>query len=125
MLPSHALNHGTKTNAIEPALVEMREAMFGGKLTIAGHNTELLEEMRNYHRDEDFKIVKQLDDLISALRYAIASRRHGQAAVGLRGHRLRGPALCTAASSAQSTALAICPRTPNHADGGIDPFTGT
>ena len=88
----------------------MREAMFGGKLTIAGHNTELLEEMRNYHRDEDFKIVKQLDDLISALRYAIASRRHGQAAVGLRGHRLRGPALRTAASSAQSTALAICPR---------------
>jgi phage terminase large subunit-like protein len=79
MLAGHAINHGTKTNAVEPALAEMREMMFGGKLTIAGHNSELLEELRNYHRDEDFKIVKQRDDLVSALRYAVMMRRQGKA----------------------------------------------
>jgi phage terminase large subunit-like protein len=78
MLAGHAVNHGTRTNAVEPALAEMREMMFGGKLTIAGHNHELLEELRNYHRDEDFRIVKQRDDLVSALRYGVMMRRSGK-----------------------------------------------
>ena len=78
MMTGHAVNHGTRTNNIEPALEEMRELMFTGKLAIAGHNTELLDEMRNYHRDDDFKVVKQRDDLVSALRYAIMMRRHGK-----------------------------------------------
>ena len=52
--------------------------MFGGKFTIAGHNHELVDELRNYHRDEDFRIVKQRDDLVSALRYGIMMRRHGK-----------------------------------------------
>jgi hypothetical protein len=79
MLPKHAVNHGTQHFNVEPALEEMREMMFAGKMTIAGHNSELLEEMRTYHRDEDFRIVKQRDDLVSALRYAIMSRRQGRA----------------------------------------------
>jgi Terminase RNaseH-like domain len=78
MMADHAVNHGTKTNAVEPALEEMRQMMFEGKLTIAGHNNELIEELRNFHRDENFKIVKQRDDLVSALRYAIMMRRHGK-----------------------------------------------
>jgi hypothetical protein len=61
MLLGHAINHGTKTNAVEPAIEELRELMFDGKFSIAGHNTELFEEIRNYHRDENFKIVKQRD----------------------------------------------------------------
>ena len=77
-MPTHAVNHGTKLNNVEPALAEIREFMFAGKLTIAGHNHELLEEMRMYHRDEDFRIVKQRDDLVSALRYSIRMRRHGK-----------------------------------------------
>jgi hypothetical protein len=52
--------------------------MFSAKLKIAPHNGELLEELRNYHRDEDFRIVKQRDDLVSALRYAIMMRRSGK-----------------------------------------------
>ena len=40
-----------------PMLEEMREMLFGGKLTIAGHNHELFDEIRNYHRHEDFRIV--------------------------------------------------------------------
>ena len=52
--------------------------MFAGKLAIAGHNHELLDELRNYHRDDNFKIVKQREDLVSALRYAIMMRRSGK-----------------------------------------------
>ena len=79
MMATHAVNHGTKQNNLEPALEEMREPMFSGKLTIASHNTELLEELRSYHRDEDYRVVKQRDDLVSALRYAIMMRRSGRA----------------------------------------------
>jgi phage terminase large subunit-like protein len=78
MLPTHATNHGTKAFNVEPAIEEVRELMFSGKLTIAGHNRELLEEMRHYHRDDDFRIVKQRDDLISAFRYAVMMRRSGK-----------------------------------------------
>ena len=52
--------------------------MFSGKLTIAGHNQELIEELRTYHRDEDYRIVKQRDDLVSAFRYAVMMRRSGR-----------------------------------------------
>ena len=79
MMASHAVNHGTKQNNIEPALQEIRELMFAGKLTIASGNNELLEEMRHYHRDEDYRIVKQRDDLISAMRYAMMMKRQGRA----------------------------------------------
>jgi Terminase RNaseH-like domain len=79
MMARHAHNHGTDHNNVEPALEELRELMFHGKLIIAGHNNELLEEMRHYHRDEDFRLVKQRDDLVSALRYSTMMRRHGKA----------------------------------------------
>ena len=49
------------------------------------HNSELIEELRHYHRDENFKIVKQRDDLISAMRYAIMMRRSGQPRSGVDG----------------------------------------
>jgi hypothetical protein len=81
MLPRHAVNHGTNHNNVEPALEEMRQLMYEGKLTIAPHNSELIEELRHYHRDENFKIVKQRDDLVSALRYAVMMRRSGKAEV--------------------------------------------
>ena len=78
MMARHAVNHGTDHNNVEPALEEMRELMYSSKLAIAGHNTELLEELRAYHRDENFRIVKQRDDLVSALRYAIMMKRSGK-----------------------------------------------
>jgi hypothetical protein len=71
MLPRHAINHGTNQNNIEPALEEMRQLWYEAKMTIAPHNGELLEELRYYHREENFRIVKQRDDLVSPLRYAI------------------------------------------------------
>jgi Terminase RNaseH-like domain len=56
----------------------MRDLMYAEKLKIAGHNTELLEELRHYHRDENYKIVKVRDDLVSALRYAVMMKRYGK-----------------------------------------------
>jgi hypothetical protein len=117
-------NHGTKTNAVEPALSEMREMMFGGKFTIAGHNHELLDEMRNYHRDEDFKIVKQRDDLVSAVRYGIMMRRQGKPLTECEGvgygnmpYAMRRPERAHGSQYAIGTA--------NHPGGDFDVFTGT
>jgi hypothetical protein len=78
MLGTHAKNHGTNDNRVEPGLQEIRELMFTGKLHIAGHNSELIEQMRGYHRDQDFRVVKERDHLIDALRYAIMMKRSGR-----------------------------------------------
>src|SRR5262249_1103743 len=78
MNQGQAVNHGTTRHNIEPPLEEMPQARFAGNITNGSHNTELIEELRNYHRDEDFRIVKQRDDLVSALRYAIMMRRLGK-----------------------------------------------
>jgi phage terminase large subunit-like protein len=78
MLSKFATNHGTNHFNIEPALEELRAAWYAGTMTIAPHNAELIEELRHYHRNEDFKIVKERDDLISALRYAYMMRRSGK-----------------------------------------------
>jgi phage terminase large subunit-like protein len=122
MMAAHAKNHGTNTNSIEPSLEEMREMMFGGKLTIAGHNHELLDEIRNYHRDENFKIVKQRDDLISALRYAVMMRRNGKPLTECEG--IGYGALPYAAQRSQQRQQRFARGTPNHPGGDIDPFTG-
>jgi hypothetical protein len=76
MMHKHA--RGTTHYNVDPTLEEMREMMFSGKLIIAPHNHELIDEMRNYHRDQNFKLVKQRDDMVSALRYAIMCRWQGK-----------------------------------------------
>jgi hypothetical protein len=78
MADKWALNHGTTNYNVEPALEEIRTMMYEARLTIAPHNYELIEEMRNYHYDENFKIVKVRDDLVSAFRYAVMERRQGR-----------------------------------------------
>src|SRR5262249_1998915 len=50
MMRTHAVNHSTGTNHVEPALEEMRQLWYEGRLTIAPHNVELIEELRHYHR---------------------------------------------------------------------------
>ena len=37
-----------------------------GAFVIASHMSELGEEILSYHRDEDYKIVRLRDDLLSA-----------------------------------------------------------
>ena len=77
MLAEHAQNKAGGYH-IEPAIEEMIGYMKQGKFTIASHMTELAEEILNFHRDEDYKVVKLRDDLISAVRYAFMMRRHGK-----------------------------------------------
>lgn len=40
--------------------------------------SELSEEILGYHRDEDYKLVRLNDDIISAVRYAFMMRRKGK-----------------------------------------------
>ncbi len=77
MMATHAENHGGGFHT-EPAIEEMCGYMKLGKFTIASHMSDLTEEILSYHRDEDYKIVRQRDDLISAARYAFMMRRKGK-----------------------------------------------
>jgi phage terminase large subunit-like protein len=77
MLGSHAENKGGGYYT-EPAIEEMCGYMKRGAFAIASHMSELAEEILSYHRDEDYKIVRLRDDLLSAVRYAFMMRRHGK-----------------------------------------------
>ena len=77
MYATHAENKGGGYH-VEPAIEEMIGYMKRGTFMIASHMTELAEEILSYHRDEDYKIVRLRDDLISAVRYAFMMRRHGK-----------------------------------------------
>jgi Terminase RNaseH-like domain len=124
MMPSHAVNHNTKTNAIDPALEEIRQLMFDSRLAIDPHNHELLEELRNYHRDEDYRIVKQMDDLISAMRYAVMMRRSGKPLEACEGVGY-GPQPYAHQNPQRSRGPTQFARgTSNHPDGSFDVFSG-
>jgi phage terminase large subunit-like protein len=77
MLGTHAQNPGGSLS-VEPVIEEMIGYMKRGCFFIASHMSELAEEILNYHRDEDYKIVRLRDDLISAVRYAFMARRDGK-----------------------------------------------
>jgi phage terminase large subunit-like protein len=77
MLPKHAENKGGGYHT-EPAIEEMCGFMKRGQFAVASHMSELAEEILSYHRNEDYKIVRLRDDLISAVRYAFMMRRHGK-----------------------------------------------
>ena len=79
MLGTHAQNHGGGYH-VEPAIEEMCGFMKRGTFAIASHMSELGEEILSYHRDEDYKVVRLRDDLISAVRYAFMMRRSGKLA---------------------------------------------
>lgn len=77
MLGTHAQNKGGGFHT-EPAIEEMCSYMKRECFSIASHMSELAEELLSYHRDEDYKIVRLRDDLISAARYAFMMRRSGK-----------------------------------------------
>ena len=65
----------------DAGIMEMDEREKSGRLKYARQLSDLLEERRMYHRKDDGsgQIVKQKDDLISALRIAIMMKRRAQA----------------------------------------------
>jgi len=46
-----------------------------GRLKIAKHLVDVFDEIHLYHRDNG-KLVKEMDDLISAIRYGMMMIRH-------------------------------------------------
>lgn len=74
MLPIHATwpDGGV---GVEAGIVELYERMTTGRFKVFSHLAPWFEEKMNYHRDENGKIVKVADDMISATRYAYMMRR--------------------------------------------------
>lgn len=69
MLPTRAA-FPDGTNSVEAGLAMMLDRMRKGQLKVAAHLNDWWEEFRLYHR-KDGKVVKKLDDLMSATRYAL------------------------------------------------------
>ena len=62
-------------NSVEHGLYELGDLMRKGRFKVFSGLVELLDELRQYHRDERGKVVKVRDDLLDALRYAYMMRR--------------------------------------------------
>jgi phage terminase large subunit-like protein len=124
MLPSHAVNHGAGNYAFEPALEELRAMMYGDTLVINPCNRELLDELRNYHKDDDFRIVKQMDDMVSALRYATMMRRSGKPLEQCRGIGYGTLPYAYQNPAGPDSRTRFARGTSNHPDGSFDVFTG-
>jgi Terminase RNaseH-like domain len=77
MLATHAVNKDGKF-FVEPAIAEMVALMERGTFFIAPHNTELIEQVGSWHRNEKEQIVKHNDDLAQALRIAWMCRDRGK-----------------------------------------------
>lgn len=73
MLPDHA-KHEAGGIGVEAGIQEILERMRTNRFKVDETITEFFEEFRLYHR-KDGKIVKLVDDLISAIRYAIMMKR--------------------------------------------------
>lgn len=63
------------SNGVEAGLYEIRDLMSKGKFKIFAGLRELLDEVLQHHRNEKGKIVKTMDDLLDAVRYAYMMRR--------------------------------------------------
>lgn len=62
-------------NGVEAGLFEIRDLMLKGKFKIFAGLRDLFEELLQYHRDSNGKIVKTRDDILDAMRYAYMMRR--------------------------------------------------
>ena len=74
MLPEHATWQGGG-NSVEQGVYELGDLMRKGKFKVFIGMVDLMDEVRQYHRDERGKIVKVRDDLLDAVRYAYMMRR--------------------------------------------------
>lgn len=74
MLPDHA-THPEGGNGVEAGLMEMLDRMRTGRLKVFSTCPEWFGEFMLYHR-KDGKVVKLMDDLMAATRYALMMKRH-------------------------------------------------
>lgn len=87
MLSEHA-THEEGGTGVEAGIIEMQERMQTGRFKVFRGLSDWFEEYRLYHR-KDGLIVKQIDDLISATRYAIMMKRYAEVEKGERPPRSR------------------------------------
>ncbi len=62
---------------LEAGIMLLLEYMQSGRFKVFSHLSDFFEEFRMYHRDEGV-IVKEREDLISAVRYAVMCRRYAE-----------------------------------------------
>ncbi len=98
MMPDHA-TWQAGGNGVEAGLVEFYQRMLDGRFKVFSHLTDWFDEKLNYHRDEDGKIVKVNDDLLSATRYAYMMLRYAKQRVH-----------CSATSAVQVAPRPITPK---------------
>lgn len=69
---------GMKTggNSVENGLYEIGDLMRKGLFKIFNGQPDVMDEIRQYHRDDKGKVVKVRDDLLDAIRYAYMMRRY-------------------------------------------------
>lgn len=67
--------HADGSFGVEAGNMDILGRMKAGKWKVFSHLSEYFEEKRMYHR-KDGKIVKERDDILSAVRYAYMMRRH-------------------------------------------------
>jgi len=79
MLPRHATfkDEDTSSFSFEAGVGEMLERMQTGRLKVFETCNEFFNEFRAYHR-KDGKVVKEYDDVLSAVRYAMMMLRHSK-----------------------------------------------
>jgi len=76
MLPDRA-TFEDGSNGVEAGLSDMTQRMQTRRLRVFSHLGEWFEEFRMYHR-KDGQVVKIMDDLLSATRYAVMMKRFAQ-----------------------------------------------
>jgi hypothetical protein len=72
--PKQGEPEGSGGNGVEAGVMDLLTRMQTGRFKVAAHLEDFFEEFRLYHR-KDGKIVKEHDDVISAVRYAIMMLR--------------------------------------------------
>ena len=81
MMHEHAQFEDGGTS-VEAGVMEMADRMRGSRWKVfKGQNNGWMQEVATYHR-KDGLLIKEHDDAISASRYALMMRRHGQSAAG-------------------------------------------
>lgn len=72
--PQKGEEEGTGGNGVEAGVLEILDRMQTGRFKVFAHLDGYFEEYRLYHR-KDGKIVKEFDDILSAVRYAVMMLR--------------------------------------------------
>lgn len=65
-------------NSVESGIYEISDLMRKGKFRIVRGVPDIMDEFRQYHRDEKGKIAKTNDDILDAMRYSFMMRRYAE-----------------------------------------------